>query len=97
MSYNNPNSQMPYRPANYPSMSNEQYDQSSSYKYMPQTANYHQQQQSFPGNMSSGLYPQSQTSIALFHIPSDATNSLYVDGVPNDTTEREVSRNSSCI
>ena len=33
------------------------------------------------------LYPQSTTnSIALFHIPSDGTNSLYVDGVPNDTT-----------
>ena len=31
--------------------------------------------------------PQS-TSIALFHIPNDATNSLYVDGIPNDATER---------
>lgn len=29
---------------------------------------------------------QQNTSIALFHIPSDATNSLYVDGVPNDTS-----------
>lgn len=35
---------------------------------------------------------QNQTSIALFHIPSDAKNSIYVDGVPNDATEREVSR-----
>jgi len=34
------------------------------------------------------------TSIALFHIPSDATNSLYIDGIPNDATEREVSRKS---
>ena len=50
------------------------------------------------GNMSmnnlSGLsgipsmYGNSQTSIALFHIPTDATNSLYVDGIPNDTSER---------
>ncbi len=40
------------------------------------------------------VYPSQQTtSIALFHIPNDATNSLYVDGVPNDTSEREVSRN----
>ena len=47
-------------------------------------------------------YPPSQvyssqntsSSVALFHIPSDGTNSLYVDGVPNDTTEREVSRKS---
>ena len=39
------------------------------------------------------LYPPQQTSsIALFHVPSDATNSLYIDGVPNDTNEREVSR-----
>lgn len=35
---------------------------------------------------------QSQTSLALFHIPSDAKNSIYVDGVPNDATEREVNR-----
>jgi hypothetical protein len=40
------------------------------------------------------LPTQNQTSIALFHIPSDAKNSIYVDGVPNDTTEREVSRNN---
>lgn len=40
--------------------------------------------------------PASQTtSIALFHIPNDATNSLYVDGIPNDASEREVSR-SAC-
>lgn len=31
---------------------------------------------------------QSQTSLALFHIPSDAKNSIYVDGIPNDATER---------
>ena len=35
---------------------------------------------------------QNQTSVALFHIPSDAKNSIYVDGIPNDATEREVSR-----
>jgi hypothetical protein len=35
---------------------------------------------------------QSQTSLALFHIPSDAKNSIYVDGIPNDATEREVNR-----
>ncbi len=40
------------------------------------------------------LYPAQtgSTSVALFTIPSDGTNSLYVDGIPNDTTEREVSR-----
>jgi hypothetical protein len=29
---------------------------------------------------------QNQTSIALFHIPSDAKNSIYVDGIPNDAS-----------
>ena len=38
------------------------------------------------------MYQSNQTSIALFHIPSDATNSLYIDGIPNDASEREVSR-----
>ena len=33
-----------------------------------------------------------QTSIALFHIPTEAKNSIYVDGVPNDASEREVNR-----
>lgn len=43
----------------------------------------------------SGFNSGSQSqSIALFSISSDATNSLYVDGVPNDTNEREVSRTS---
>jgi len=45
---------------------------------------------------STGVFPTSSsnpgTSIALFHIPKDATNSLYVDGIPNDASEREVSR-----
>lgn len=42
---------------------------------------------------SQHLYPQqNMSSIALFNVPSDGTNSLYVDGVPNDTSEREVSR-----
>ena len=41
----------------------------------------------------SGFNSGSQSqSIALFTYSSDATNSLYVDGVPNDTNEREVSR-----
>ena len=49
---------------------------------------------------STGGYPPfgsnvSTSSIALFHLPNDATNSLYVDGVPNDTNEREVSRRFS--
>ena len=34
------------------------------------------------------MYQPQSTSIALFHIPNDATNSLYVDGVPNDASER---------
>lgn len=48
---------------------------------------------------SHGIYPNQQpnTSIALFHIPNDATNSLYVDGIPNDASEREVSRNVAFI
>jgi hypothetical protein len=38
-------------------------------------------------------YPNmSSSSIALFQLNSESTNSLYVDGVPNDTNEREVSR-----
>lgn len=41
--------------------------------------------------------PQQSTSVALFHIPNDATNSLYVDGIPNDASEREVSRNIGLI
>ena len=46
---------------------------------------------------SASSYPPfnsnvSTSSIALFHLPHDATNSLYVDGVPNDSNEREVSR-----
>jgi hypothetical protein len=50
---------------------------------------------------STGVFPTSSsnpgTSIALFHIPKDATNSLYVDGVPNDASEREVSRKQTVI
>ena len=49
----------------------------NSYKMMPT---------SYP-SYTSNMYQQSnQTSIALFHIPTDATNSLYVDGVPNDAS-----------
>jgi len=38
----------------------------------------------------TSLFPpvQQNTSVALFHIPNDATNSLYVDGIPNDASER---------
>jgi hypothetical protein len=28
----------------------------------------------------------------IFKIPSDSTHSLYIDGIPNDTSEREVAR-----
>ena len=31
-------------------------------------------------------YSASQSSLTLFNVPSDAANSLYVDGVPNDTS-----------
>jgi hypothetical protein len=48
----------------------------------------------YPPPTTQPIYSQSNSnSIALFHIPSDGTNSLYVDGIPNDTNEREVSRN----
>jgi len=43
----------------------------------------------FPSSFGhSSLFPQVQqnTSVALFHIPNDATNSLYVDGIPNDAS-----------
>ncbi len=42
--------------------------------------------QQFPSHTMYQNQPQQSTSIALFHIPSDATNSLYIDGVPNDTS-----------
>ena len=48
------------------------YDNMSPYSYTPKIQ--HQ--------------PQNQTSVALFNIPSDAKNSIYVDGIPNDATER---------
>ena len=41
-----------------------------------------------PGYTFGSNNTPSSSSISLFHLPSDATNSLYVDGVPNDTTER---------
>lgn len=43
------------------------------------------------------MYQPQSTSIALFHIPNDATNSLYIDGIPNDASEREVSRTFQLI
>ena len=58
----------------------------SSYEPMP--SNYP------PNYLPPPSYPTPSTSIALFHIPNDATNSLYVDGIPNDASEREVSRTS---
>lgn len=61
--------------------------------YMPEYENssYKVSTHSFGhGQYSTGsqsMYsPQNSSSIALFHIPSDGTNSLYIDGVPNDTT-----------
>ena len=62
--------------------------------YEPIPSNYQ------PNNYSThNIYPPptQNTSIALFHIPQDATNSLYVDGIPNDASEREVSRTVSLI
>lgn len=61
-----------------------EYD-SSSYKMPVQSYSQFPQGQQHYSNQGS-------SNIALFHIPNDATNSLYVDGVPNDTHEREVSR-----
>ena len=62
--------------------------------YLPEydSSSYKVPAQSFVHNQFSvttqSLYNQSSnsTSIALFQIPPDGTNSLYVDGVPNDTS-----------
>lgn len=62
--------------------------ENSNYKMPPPPQNYSQYQ---PPPPPQQMY-QNNSSVALFHIPSDSTNSLYVDGVPNDTSEREVSR-----
>lgn len=50
-------------------------------------------QSRYSDNMSMYSYPpkiqhqpQNQTSVALFNIPSDAKNSIYVDGIPNDAS-----------
>jgi hypothetical protein len=58
--------------------------------YDPMNPSYPPQQFNPP---PQSMYPppqqqqqQQNTSIALFHIPNDATNSLYVDGVPNDAS-----------
>jgi len=45
-----------------------------------------------PSYPNQPIYPPNNTSVALFNIPADSTNSLYVDGIPNDASEREVSR-----
>ena len=29
-------------------------------------------------------------NLSIFNVPKDATNGLYIDGIPNDATEREV-------
>lgn len=42
----------------------------------------------YPTNHVYSGQNTSSTSVALFNVPTDATNSLYVDGVPNDTCER---------
>ena len=47
---------------------------------------------SFQAPQQHSVYQPQSTSIAMFHIPTDATNSLYIDGIPNDASEREVSR-----
>ena len=64
-----------------------EYD-NSSYKMMNPTSTFNQ----YPPNQVYSGQNLSSNSVALFHVPADATNSLYVDGVPNDTSEREVSR-----
>ncbi len=69
-----------------------------SYHMMGQRPSYDPMNGSYPPQQFNpppqSMYPppQQNTSIALFHIPNDATNSLYVDGIPNDASEREVSR-----
>lgn len=53
-----------------------------------------------PTYSTHSVYPPNttpSTSIALFHIPQDATNSIYIDGIPNDASEREVSRKRGII
>lgn len=55
----------------------------------PPQQTYPQYQQPIPPQQTYS----NNSSVAIFHIPSDSTNSLYIDGVPNDTNEREVSRN----
>eukprot|EP01017_Pseudomicrothorax_dubius_P024687 TRINITY_DN2621_c0_g1_i5.p1 TRINITY_DN2621_c0_g1~~TRINITY_DN2621_c0_g1_i5.p1 ORF type:complete len:366 (-),score=31.15 TRINITY_DN2621_c0_g1_i5:231-1328(-) len=55
--------------------------------YMIQT---HQPQQQQSMQTMPAQLPTSSNSLSLFTIPSNATNSLYVDGVPNDSSEREV-------
>lgn len=67
----------------------EPYDPTYRPMMMPMRGSEFGSHSGFSGFNSSS--PQSQ-SIALFSITGDATNSLYVDGVPNDTNEREVSR-----
>ncbi len=44
------------------------------------------QQQQYSSKIPANNHTQS--SIALFHIPNDAKNSIYIDGIPNDATER---------
>ncbi len=70
-----------------------EYDSNPSYK-MPASStvppNYPQYPQSNQPMYSPMQPPQnSNTSanqqVAIFSIPSDGTNSLYIDGVPNDT------------
>jgi hypothetical protein len=64
-------------------------------------SSYDQISSTYPPNTfpTHSIYtpPIQNTSIALFHIPQDATNSLYVDGIPNDASEREVSRTTKFI
>ena len=64
-----------------------EYD-TSTYKMINPNSSFSQ----YPPNQVYSGQSTSSSTVALFHVPTDATNSLYVDGVPTDTSEREVSR-----
>lgn len=72
-----------------------EYDTNPSYKIPASSTvppNYPQYQQSTQPMYPSMQAPQNPSSssqhqqVAIFSIPNDGTNSLYVDGVPNDTS-----------
>jgi len=43
-----------------------------------------------PQSMMRDPFNQNPSDVALFKITTEATNSLYVDGIPIDSNEREV-------